>query len=326
MKLVFIVFLIIVGHLRFTAQGPFAPAVDSIGTSAIHKDSSVFIGWAAQCSVTRGYQDIAQPSLGFVTAGVPENAIGAAGTNGVVSLGDGGSAILTFSQPIINGAGWDFAVFENAFQNTFLELAFVEVSSDGVTYFRFPATSLIPFETQIGTFGEVDATLINNLAGKYRVQYGTPFDLEELNGTVGLDVNNITHIKIIDVVGSINPLYASYDAQATIVNDPYPTGFDQGGFDLDAVGVIHQQPVSVEENFNAYFSIYPNPAAASILLENKEGKNIEVKIFNQTGEIVFNDNGQLSMPISVSELSNGVYYITITENESKTTVKLIVYH
>jgi hypothetical protein len=180
MKFTSILLIIIVNVLRYTAQGPFAPPVDSIGTSAIHKDSSVFVGWATQCTVIRGYQDIAQPSLGYVTAGLPENAVGLAGTNGVVSLGDGGSAIVTFSQPIMNGSGWDFAIFENAFQNTFLELAFVEVSSDGVTYFRFPSTSLTPFETQIGTFGEVDATLINNLAGKYRAQYGTPFDLEEL--------------------------------------------------------------------------------------------------------------------------------------------------
>ena len=34
-----------------------------------------------------------------------------AGENGVVSLGDGGSAILTFSKPIKNETGWDFAIF-----------------------------------------------------------------------------------------------------------------------------------------------------------------------------------------------------------------------
>jgi hypothetical protein len=326
MKFTSILLIIIVNVLRFTAQGPFAPAVDSVGTSAIHKDSSVFVGWASQCSVIRGYQDIALPSLGFVTAGLPENAVGPAGTNGVVSLGDGGSAIVTFSQPIINGDGWDFAVFENAFQNTFLELAFVEVSSDGVTYFRFPASSLTPFETQIGTFGEVDATLINNLAGKYRAQYGTPFDLEELEGTIGLDINSITHIRLIDVVGSINPLYASYDAQGNIVNEPYPTAFPQGGFDLDAVGVIHQQPLSVEEFEQRNFSVYPNPASNTIWIRNRENDRCLVQIHNQTGQLILEERSYISHPISVSNFSNGVYFVTITENQSKSIIKLIICH
>ena len=87
----------------------------------------------------------------------------------------------------------------------------MEVSSDGVNYFRFPATSYTDTTVQTGSFGSTDATKINNLAGKYRALYGTPFDLEELKNENGLDVNNITHIKIIDVVGSIQNQYASRD-------------------------------------------------------------------------------------------------------------------
>ena len=54
-------------------------------------------------------------------------------------LGDDGSLVLTFPAPIADGAGPDFAVFENAFSTEFLELAFVEVSSDGTNFTRFPA-------------------------------------------------------------------------------------------------------------------------------------------------------------------------------------------
>ena len=57
----------------------------------------------------------------------------------VVSLGDGGSITLTFAHPLSDGTGPDLAVFENAFNDTFLELAFVEVSSDGANFVRFPA-------------------------------------------------------------------------------------------------------------------------------------------------------------------------------------------
>jgi hypothetical protein len=115
-----------------------------------------------------------------------------------------GSAILTFQNPISNGTGFDFAIFENSFNDVFLELAFVEVSSDGVNYIRFPATSNTQTTTQIGPFDNTgDATKLNNLSGKYRAQYGTPFDLQELTGNPLLNINAITHIKIIDVVGSI---------------------------------------------------------------------------------------------------------------------------
>jgi hypothetical protein len=35
--------------------------------------------------------------------------------------------------------------------------------------------------------------------------------------------------------------YASCDSQGHQINDPWPTPFPTGGFDLDAVGVIHQK-------------------------------------------------------------------------------------
>ena len=41
----------------------------------------------------------------------------------------------------MNGNSWDFCVFENAFNDSFLELGFVEVSSNGNDFYRFPSTS-----------------------------------------------------------------------------------------------------------------------------------------------------------------------------------------
>src|SRR5262249_13856862 len=71
----------------------------------------------------------------------------------------------------------------------------------------------------------------------------TPFDLAELAGTSPLlDVNNVQFVRLLDVVGTINPQYATLDGQGNIVNDPWPTAFGSSGFDLDAVGVINQVP------------------------------------------------------------------------------------
>ena len=223
--------------------GSFAPAAGKAGSTAIHKDAD-FVGWATGVEVVRGLADIANPQGARATFGTPDAALGKAeGTSyGVVSLGDGGSATLTFDAAITNGVGDDFAVFENSFSDTFLELAFVEVSSDGENFFRFDAISETPTDKQILGFGVVDPTNVYNLAGKYKQGYGTGFDLEELAGIEGLDVNNVTHVRVVDVIGSIDPQYASYDSVGNIINDPYATPFNSGGFDLDAVGVINVVP------------------------------------------------------------------------------------
>jgi len=94
----------------FSVNAQFAPAADMIGTTAISKDSAVFVEWANACAIQRGYLDIATPDSGFANYGDGNSAIGTAGQNGFVSLGDGGTATLTFQNPIYNGTGFDFAV------------------------------------------------------------------------------------------------------------------------------------------------------------------------------------------------------------------------
>ena len=231
--------------------GSFTAQVGSVGSDAISKDSSAFRDWAISCDVTRGLKQIDIPDSGFVSAGMPVYATGKADAPLVVSLGDGGEAILQFSAPFHDGSGPDFAVFENGFGtgvDAFLELAFVSVSSDGVNYFEFPSISEQQDQIQVSTFENTDASLFHNLAGKFVANYGTPFDLDEIAGTNLLDKQNVTHVKIFDVVGTIDSIYALYDSDGNVINDPWPTNFDQGGFDLDAVGIIHSNiPLSVRE-------------------------------------------------------------------------------
>ncbi len=229
----------------FALAGPYAPAADVIGSTAIPFDSTLFAGWATGFQdLVRGPVKIDQPGMGFASYGSGADVLGPADAQNdslpVMSLGDGGRITLTFAKPIRNGPGADFAVFENGFGDNFLELAFVEVSSNGTTFFRFPSVSLTQTTTQVGAFDQVlDPTDLYNLAGKYRRGFGTPFDLSELAGTAGLDVNAVTHVRIVDVVGSIDPLYGTRDSLGNLINDPWATAFGSGGFDLDAVGAIN---------------------------------------------------------------------------------------
>lgn len=223
--------------LAFAANvhaGPFAPAAGVIGSTAIAKDSPSFVAWAS------GWRDYVVGSDAAASWQTPAKALGKAVGDSfdIVSLGNGGRITLTFDKPIVNGNGYDFAVFENSFNDTFLELAWVEVSSNGSDFFRFNNYSYTP--KAVGAFGAVDPTNIHGLAGKYKQGFGTGFDLAELIGISGLlDINNIGYVRLLDIVGNGSEL----DSLGNKIYDPYKTT-GSAGFDLDAIGVIHQKQVA----------------------------------------------------------------------------------
>jgi len=236
--------------LQSTAMaGPFAPAAGEPGSSAVSNTNPNILAWATGFEdLVRGPLDIANPGLGDASFGTGAEAVGPASgvPVDVVSLGDGGQITLTFAAPITDRPGSDFAIYENGFQfgsDSFLELAFVEVSSDGVNFFRFDAVSLTQTVTQVGAFDPIDPTNVNNLAGKYVGGFGTPFDLSELAGVSALlDIQNVTHVRLVDTVGSLNPAHRTLDSLGNPVNEPYSTAFASGGFDLDGVAVLHEVP------------------------------------------------------------------------------------
>ncbi len=294
-------------------NGPFCGIVGTEGCTAIAANSSAILGWATACTLDLGPQNISVDGSPLVSYHTAEDAIGPCTMNdnlSVVSLGDGGSATLTFAHAIKNGNGPDFAVFENSFDDYFLELAFVEVSSDGERFVRFPATSLTQTVRQIGGSGRVDASYINNLAGKYRSGYGTPFDLAELADSTGIDINNITHVRIVDAIGSIDPQYASYDAFGHMVNDPWPTNSYSSGFDLDGIAVLHQVGEGIDDVTVAQVSIYPNPVADCLTISGAAGT--EAVLYDMTGRQLFcwtivSDQQQLN----TNTLAQGIYMLRV---------------
>lgn len=320
-------FILFLAALPFSGNAQFAPAAGSPGTTAIKKDSSIIINWATGCKIIRGLQDISNPGLGFADAGDSSKATGVADITGIVSLGDGGSATLNFQSPIKNLPGPDFCVFENSFDPGFLELAFVEVSSDGINFSRFPATCNVQNTVQIGPFDtNSEPSKINNLAGKYIGGYGVPFDLQELAGTAGLDVNAVTHVKIIDVVGCIQPQYARYDKNNNIINNIWATAFGSCGFDLDAVGVIHQVPVSVEEQKELHdgLKIFSSITEYEIVIMNSSGRNYELTVCDFAGKYLLHKEvtpGKNRVPLNNEK--PGIYFFTFKNEKSVFTKKVI---
>jgi hypothetical protein len=205
--------------------GPYAPAAGVPGSTAVSKDSTALVAWAAGVTAyTPGTECL--PQWRDVS-----KALGSA-TNDpyhITCLGNGGSITLNFNGHIVDGPGADFAIFENGVGNGFLELAYVEVSSDGVNFIRLPNASLTA--APVPSFGTIDPTNIQGLGSKYRQGFGEPFDL----ASVGL--THATHVRLVDVIGD-----GSYrDTDNRIIYDPNPT-VQSGGFDLDAIGVMHFSP------------------------------------------------------------------------------------
>ena len=304
--------------------GPFCGAVGSEGCTAVKFDDERIHGWATACTVVRGSSNLSDPDAAAVTYGADDAAVGpaTASTMDVVSLGDGGMATLTFDTPIANGDGYDFAVFENSFNDYFLELAVVEVSSDGEHFVRFPATSLTQTHTQITE--RVDPTFINNLAGKYRVGYGTPFDLDELRDSAHVDINHITHVRVIDVVGSIDPQYGTYDAFGHLINDPFPTITYSAGFDLDGVAVMNTS-LGIDHAQTAELSLYPNPANHSVTARfAAQTQHATATIYDMAGRVVVSlpvEAGSTSLTINTASLANGVYMLHLAGNNQKLVIR-----
>ena len=238
--------------------GPYAPAAGQPGSTAIAHDDPRIVSWVTSAmSPTIDYGDemtlpdaeFSNISRSFGPAKSSEEAI-----FDILSLGKGGEYTLTFDNEfapaIYDGEGADFVIFENSFSDNFLELAQVWVSDGSLALNGSGETLFLPFDhdsltsSPVNAFGTLDPTNINGLAGKYRGGFGTPFDLSDLNGLISdiqqgfpgfsFDLNNITQIKIVDVVGDGSVKDTSGDP----IYDPYPTS-GSIGFDLDAVGFIN---------------------------------------------------------------------------------------
>ncbi len=311
-------------------QAQYAPAAGQPGTTAVPYDGGQIVGWANGCEIKRGYVNISDTtatanSSKYASYGTEDEATGKA-DNSVLSLGDGGEAILTFEYPVVNDTGYDFAVFENGFsfsnQFYFLELAFVEVSSDGKNFYRFNAVSLTDTTTQIDNNTGINPENLYNLAGKYERFYGTPFDLQELEGFAGLNTDSITHIKIIDVVGTLDTAYASRDSEGNMINDPWPTAYESCGFDLDAVGVMHNtdpnpQNTNLLKNALPKVNLFPNPFRDYVYIRydlSMISGNASIMINDITGTKVFEDKLTNENRINLSFLSSGVYIFFIKQD------------
>ncbi len=304
----------------------FHPAPGNPGTNAIKRDSSCFVSWASGGTVQRGYLDIADTTITIsgsnrASYGNLNLALGPAtgSVTDVLSLGDSGIATLSFEQFIMDGPGYDFAVFENGFMDDYIEMAHVEVSSDGIHFFRFPSTTEIPTAVQASNATYTDCRLINNLAGKYRIGYGTPFDLNDLPNDPNLNKSAVTLVRIIDVIGAVSD-HVTTDQFGTTINDPYPTAFESGGFDLEAIGIINGT-LGVDDLETLNVKVFPNPAADHIqIIVTGEA---DLSLYSTDGRLILTKKHLNSTFISMDEFATGMYYLQVNQNGKQQNLNIL---
>jgi hypothetical protein len=159
-----------------------------------------------------------------IVLGPPRGAGSGAGSLHVLSLGVGGSIALDFgARAIVDGAGPDFVVFENAFwpggdqSQVFAVPGEVAVSEDGESWHVFPCNPQATGEARFAGCAGVTPTL------RYDAAELLPLDPEQSGGDAfdlaELGLESARYVRVRDLSGSGTS--------------------NNAGFDLDAIGLIH---------------------------------------------------------------------------------------
>ncbi|HYB99179.1 MAG TPA: carboxypeptidase-like regulatory domain-containing protein [Candidatus Limnocylindrales bacterium] len=165
-----------------------------------------------------------------IVLGRPEGLGADQGSLDVVSLGKGGSIVVSFDDnAVMDGPGDDLVIFENAFHAgssegpLFTEYAFVEVSRDGRNWLRFPHDP----QSGQGLAGQapVFAASSNNIDPLSQAAGGDRFDI----GALGIDL--VRYVRLTDAGDEVDD-YGNHSFPGT-----------KGGFDLDAAAALHSVPL-----------------------------------------------------------------------------------
>jgi len=184
-----------------------------------------------------------QASMPGIVEGPPVGGGSTHGSTDVVSLGNGGSIVVSFApNAIVDGPGPDFIVFENPFWiegspgGVYAEPGEVSVSDDGTTWQTFPCTPTYDSSASDGTGTEPPY----GSCGGWQLVYSTPtngispFDPAAAGGgAYDLAALGVTHARYVRIVDRTAEDCPEAGADRPITN----------GFDLDAIAIINaEQP------------------------------------------------------------------------------------
>ena len=128
-----------------------------------------------------------------------------------------------------------------------------------------------------------------------------------------LEINN--DLYTFESGGHLAPISA---VNFSTVSVPFITDF------LYTLLDCNQTTISVNENANFDVLFYPNPSNGNLTIQTSE-TNIDLKIYNTLGKLVFTKTDFNSQKLNLHDLKSGVYSVIISSNNRQENRKLILY-
>lgn len=178
------------------------------------------------------------------------------------------------------------------------------------------------------SFNGVDLTFTGNVVSHtLDVGYDAKFFIKALDPANGYaDVLNGAYVTDLPTSGDFTVTVSGAELASGLI---VQYGFSVKGVcanpaDEAALGnvVIEGSTLSVDEDIDAQFSMYPNPTSEILNIENN-GNYSNYVITSALGSKV--KSGALDQgSINLGELNNGIYFISLSNNEGKNTTKRFV--
>jgi hypothetical protein len=128
------------------------------------------------------------------------------------------------------------------------------------------------------------------------------------------------------VVGSTDPTFGSSDAFGNLINDSYPTEFPAGGFDLDAIAVLHELPLEIAPELaveSLQLHVFPNPTRGEITIQSKSGGKIS--LYNLLGQTLFEDEIATTLTLDLRTYSASVLLLVVEFDGMSYTERIFVH-
>jgi hypothetical protein len=82
--------------------------------------------------------------------------------------------------------------------------------------------------------------------------------------------------------------------------------------------------LSTDKSFETKFKVYPNPATDQLTIETNNINLSSIEVYDLLGKKVFEQNKLSNNTIDISDLSNGIYLLTIKADNKSLTKKLVI--
>ncbi len=93
--------------------------------------------------------------------------------------------------------------------------------------------------------------------------------------------------------------------------------------DREGLFIVKESILSINDNFQSEFAIYPNPATNSITINSQFEPVSSISIYDIGGKLLFNETNlnSTNKTVDISMLSNGIYFIQMNNKLTKKLIK-----